>query len=348
LLLVMSEVSEQGPAPPGAVATTLEGGEDLKPSATTGRPPDLSVIVVTHKRSELALTTLRSARAATRELEVQWIVVDSGSDDETPERIEAACPYVLVLRERNIGFAAANNRGLSVANGRYVLLLNPDVETTWGTLDDLVAILDARREIGVASVIQNTPAGRLENTIRRFPSPLLALGEALGASRLPPLRRWREEEPCAARYRSEASADWLVGAFLIARAQALGQVGGLDERFFLYSEETDWCYRFRQAGWQISHLPVMEVTHHTSRAPRPDLSAQLSYAKILFAQKHYGRVRAAAIRAALVMRHSLRTAALAALARAQPRRATHAHAERQALKVVLGLAEPPFARLPEP
>jgi GT2 family glycosyltransferase len=311
--------------------------------STVADRPDLSVIVVTHNRAELALLTLRSARAAVHDLAVQWLVVDSGSSDGTPEAIASAYPDTDVLREPNIGFAAANNRGLQLARGRYVLLLNPDVETATGTYDELVATLDARPEIGVASVVQNAPDGSLQHSIRRFPSPWLSFGEALAAARLTPLRRWREEEPRATRYRSDVSADWLVGAFLIARAPALAQVGGLDERFFLYSEETDWCFRFHRAGWEVAHLPVMAVTHHTGHAPRADLCAQLSYAKVLFARKHYGRARTAAIRAALALRHALRVAAGAGVGRKRPQQAARTAAERHALAVVLGLAEPPFA-----
>ncbi|HEY3758586.1 MAG TPA: glycosyltransferase family 2 protein [Solirubrobacteraceae bacterium] len=310
--------------------------------------PDLSVIVVTHNRPELALLTLRSARAAIRELAVQWIVVDSGSSDGTPETIAAEYPDVELLREQNVGFAAANNRGLQLVRGRYVLLLNPDVETMTGTYDELVAALDARPEIGVASVVQNNPDGSLQHSIRRFPSPLLAFGEAFAASRWTPLRRWREEEPRAPLYRTDVPADWLVGAFLIARAIALAEVGGLDERFFLYSEETDWCFRFHRAGWQVAHLPVMAVTHHTGHAPRADLSAQLSYAKVLFARKHYGRARTTAIRAALALRHALRVAAGAGIGRVRPEQRARTAAERHALAVVLGLAEPPFARCQAP
>jgi N-acetylglucosaminyl-diphospho-decaprenol L-rhamnosyltransferase len=160
--------------------------------------PDLSVIVVTHNRTALALATLRSAREAIGELDVQWIVVDSGSSDGTPEAIESAFPDVLVQREQNIGFAAANNCGLPHLRGRYVLLLNPDIEITAGTFEELVNVLDAQPEIGIASVVQNAPDGRLQYSIRRFPSPWLALGEALAAARWTPLRRWREEEPRAA------------------------------------------------------------------------------------------------------------------------------------------------------
>src|SRR5581483_5459199 len=162
-----------------------------------------------------------------RALAVEWIVVDSGSSDETPAAIEAQYPHACVLREANIGFAAANNVALARARGRYVLLLNPDVEIVQGTFDELLATLDGRPEIGVASVVQNAPDGSLQYSVRRFPSTWLALGEALGAARWAPLGSWREEEHRSRRYRHETAADWLVGAFLIARAPALSDVGPL-------------------------------------------------------------------------------------------------------------------------
>jgi GT2 family glycosyltransferase len=308
--------------------------------------PDLSIIVVTHNRPELAIATLRSARAAIGGLETEWIVIDSGSSDGTPEAIESAFADVQVQREENIGFAAANNRGLPHARGRYVLLLNPDVEIDAGTFEELVAKLDERPEIGLASVIQNAPDGRLQYSVRRFPSPWLGFGEAIAAAGWTPMRRWREEEPRSALYKTELAVDWVVGAFLIARAEALNQVGGLDERFFLYSEEIDWCYRFSEAGWTVAHLPVMAITHHTGYVPRPDLCAQLSYAKILFAQKHYGRGRALTIRAELALRHALRALAGGILGRVKPEWDARAKAERHALAVVLGLTEPPFVRTP--
>jgi hypothetical protein len=315
----------------------------MSPSDIPGRP-DLSVIVVTHNRPELALMTLRSALAAIDKLTVEWILIDSGSSDGTPQAIEDAYPELTVQREPNVGFAAANNLGLARASGRYVLLLNPDVETIAGSYDELVATLDAQPEIGVASVVQMAPDGSLQYSIRRFPSAWLSLGEALGAARWKPLRGWREEQVNAARYRHRASVDWLVGAFLIARAEAVAQVGGLDERFFLYSEETDWCFRFHQAGWKVVHLPSMSVTHHTGHAPGGDLSAQLSYAKILFARKHYGRLSATTIRAALALRHGLRASFAGAAGKLRPQLGPRADVERRALGVVLGTSEPPFAR----
>jgi GT2 family glycosyltransferase len=306
--------------------------------------PDLSVIVVTHNRPELALMTLRSALGAMGALTVEWIVIDSGSSDGTAQAIEDAYPEMAVRREANIGFAAANNLGLAQARGRFVLLLNPDVETTAGTYEQLVGALDAQPDVGLASVVQNAPDGSLQYSIRRFPSALLSLGEALGAARWRPLRRWREERVDTALYRQQSSVDWLVGAFLIARAEAVARVGGLDERFFLYSEETDWCFRFHQAGWGVAHLPLMSVVHHTGHAPGADLSAQLSYAKILFARKHYRRGHAYTIQAALALRHGLRAAFAAVAGSLRPRWGPRALVERRALAVVLGASEAPFAR----
>jgi GT2 family glycosyltransferase len=304
--------------------------------------PDLSVIVVTHNRPALAIAALRSAAAASAGLRVQWTVIDSGSTDGTPEAIEAALPALPVRREQNVGFAGANNIGLEHARGRYVLLMNPDVEIRSGTFAQLLRELDARPQVGVASVIQRGGDGRLQSSLRRFPSPARCLSEALGAARWAPGSRLREEIAPGERYEREGPADWLLGAFLIVRAQALAQVGPLDERFFLYSEETDWCYRFHRAGWRVWHLPSMGVTHHTPGSTTPDLLAQRSCSKLLFARKHRPRA-ATAMRGSLALGHALRAALAGAAAPFDAGRAARAAAERHALAVMLGLAPPPFS-----
>ena len=298
--------------------------------------PDLSVIVVTHNGDELARATLRSARAGCGNVNIQWLVVDSGSRDHTPDRIEQEWPDIEVIRCSNIGFAAANNVALDQAAGRYLLLLNPDVELITGTLQDLVAALDARPSVGAASVIQRGPGGAVQPTMRRFPSPTRQFGEAVCAGRLPGLHRLQEPETRLRRYESESSADWLVGAFLAVRASAVEQIGGLDERFFLYSEETDWCYRLKQAGWDVRHLPLMEVLHHGGGYSRPELAAHLSYSKLLFARKHLGRAGTVGMRVALVLRHALRSVGFTLLATRRPSARRRLRAERRALGAVLG------------
>jgi N-acetylglucosaminyl-diphospho-decaprenol L-rhamnosyltransferase len=319
-------------------------GEDR--FGTDRERPDLTVIIVTHNRAGLALATIRSAREALGDITAQWLVVDSGSADDTPERIEEEFPDIEVERCPNIGFAAANNRAITRARGRYALFLNPDVEVEYGTFAALLEKLDEHPRIGLASVTQLNDDGGLEYSIRRDPSVARTIAEALCLPRVPGLRSSGELELNDMRYRTACEADWVVGALMVVRAEALDVVGPFDERFFLYSEETDWCYRFRQAGWSVSHLPVMAVTHHRSTTYSPDLLAQLSYAKTLFARKHYGTVRAAGIRAALVFRHLVRrVAAGIGSDTAVPSRT---EAEARALAVVSGRQPPPFVPRSEP
>lgn len=299
--------------------------------------------MVTHQGRDLALRALCAARDRAGSARTEWIVVDSGSTDGTPAAIEAAHPDTVVLRRANVGFAAANNVGMRVARGRYLLLLNPDMEIVSGTLGDLVAALDARPEVGVASVRVFLPDGELQPTIKRFPSPGRQLGEALFLARLPALAHLREEEQDLSTYLSEASADWLVGAFLLVRREAFEAAGGMDERFFMFSEETDWCFRIRAAHWEIRHLPLMAAIHHTGRSSRPDLFAQNSFAKLLYARKHFGALRRTAFRGALTTRHALRVVLLAPAALARRRLRSRLTAERLALMVVLGLVPPPFS-----
>lgn len=303
---------------------------------------DLSVVVVTHNGRDLALRTLRSALAASGELRSEWIVVDSGSSDGTPEAIEAEFDQVEVLRVPNRGFAAGNNVGIARAAGRYVLLLNPDVEIREGTLAELVAALDSRPDVGIASVVQRDGDGALQYSMRRFPTPLRDLGESLFAAHWPFFGTLQELETRAERYRRESSPDWVVGAFMCARAEAIASIGGMDERFFLYSEEIDWCLRVRRAGWDVRHLPSMSVVHYAGRRDRGDLMAQLAHSRSLFARKHHSRLGALGIRAALALGHLLRIAARAPLAALDRSAREGVSAEAAALAVLLGLAQPPL------
>jgi GT2 family glycosyltransferase len=310
--------------------------------------PDLSVIVVTHNGREMALRTLRSAQAASGSASVEWLVVDSGSADGTPDAIEEEFDGIRVFRRDNRGFAAGNNVALAEARGRYVLLLNPDVEIRSGTLGELVGAMDERPRLGLASVVQRDAAGDLQLSIRRFPSPLRSLGEALFAAYWPVLRTYQELETRETRYEHEGRADWLVGAFLIARREAAQAVGPLDERFFLYSEEIDWCYRFWQAGWPVAHLPTMTVTHYTGDRTRGDLMAQLSHSRLLFADKHYGWAKKLGIRTSLALGHAIRIAVFAAASLAQRGQLERVRTERAGLKVILGRSAPPLGPYSRP
>lgn len=305
---------------------------------TDAAVPDLSIVIVTHNGCRLALETIESAMSHAGTVVVEWVIVDSGSSDGTPEAIEARWPRIAVTRLANVGFAAANNVGFARSTGRYVLALNPDTRVRWGRFETLIAALDNRPGIGAASVLQEEADGTLQS-IRRDPTVGRAVSEALMLRRLPGLRRWQERELDQSVYGEERPADWLVGAVLVLRREALIDVGGFDERFFMYCEEADLCRRIRDAGWQVRHLPVMRIIHYGG-APSPRLIAQASFSRLAYASKHFGAVRAQTYRAVLIVHHLARLVGSLVRNGRHERRAGELHA----LRVVLGLAEPPFAR----
>jgi hypothetical protein len=304
--------------------------------------PDLTVVVVTHNGRELALATLRSAIENAGPIAIEWFVADNESGDGTPEAIASELPDVTVFRCDNLGFAHGNNRVLEHARGRYVLLLNPDIEIERGTLAALVGALDERPEVGAASVVHRATAGHVLPSIRRFPSLTRSLAEALFAPRLPWLRKLQEHDTELDTYFEERPADWVCGAFLIARREAVADAGLLDERFFLYSEEVDWCLRIRRAGWEIRHLPVMEIVHHEGPVT-PARVAEQCHSRMLFARKHFGRGRALAIHAALAVKHALRLVLIAAPALLRPALRYRLRCEAYGLAVLVGAMEPPLS-----
>ena len=320
-----------------SVKVTIAGG-DTSVSVRQAARPDLSIVVVTHNGRDLALATLESAMMHLGELSVEWVIVDSGSTDDTPDAIERRWPEIEVTRLANVGFAAANNAGFAGATGRYLLALNPDTSVRWGRFRVLVDAMDARPEVGAASVIQEEADGSLQS-IRRDPSVARALSEALLLRRLPGCRSWQERELDQGVYAEERRADWLVGAVLLLRREAVAEVGGFDERFFMYSEEADLCRRIRDAGWDVRHLPVMKILHYGG-APNPRLAAQSSFSRLEYAAKHFGQVRAVLYRCALALHHVVRLIGTALRPAQHARRA----GELRALRVVLGLARPPFDR----
>ena len=190
------------------------------------------------------------------------IVVDSQSSDETGDVVAGEFPDARLVRCRNHGFAHANNRALMTCDARYVLFLNPDTEILQGNLSDLVRAMDARLSVGLVGVRQVSGDGRLDMTIRRFPTALRALGDAFSMERLPGRPRWLgERELDLAAYDREGGCDWTSGSFMLARREAIESAGFLDERFFMYSEETDLCRRIKTAGWEVRHLPSMTILH---------------------------------------------------------------------------------------
>jgi GT2 family glycosyltransferase len=240
---------------------------------------ELEVVVVSHGAEALLRRCLRSLREHPISAgEMRVSVVDSGSADETPEMVEDEFPEVRLLRRGNVGFSAANNLVLRETDAAAVLLLNPDTEVDAGTLDAALARLRSDERIGMVGVKLVTESGELDHACKRsFPTPLSALAHFTGIGRGAEgsLGQYRathlgEDEP--------GEVDAVNGAFMLCRTEAVREVGLLDEGYWLYMEDLDWCHRFWDAGWKVFYEPAGVALHvkggssPSRRAPRQEIA----------------------------------------------------------------------------
>jgi GT2 family glycosyltransferase len=233
----------------------------------------LEVVIVSHGAQALLRRCLRSlTEHPVGEGEMRVTVVDSGSPDATPEMVEREFPEVRLLRRGNIGFSAANNIVLRESPAEAVLLLNPDTEVYAGTLDAALARLRSDTRIGMVGVKLVTESGELDHACKRsFPSPASALGHftGLGGGQYR-AAHLGDDEP--------GEVDAVNGAFMLCRREAVCEVGLLDEGYWLYMEDLDWCHRFWDAGWKVFYEPAGIALHVKGassgrrRAPRQEIA----------------------------------------------------------------------------
>jgi hypothetical protein len=306
---------------------------------------DLAVIIISTNEAHWLGPCLSTVYDHAGTASVQVIVVDNESTDGTREFVESTFPAAKVISSQNGGFGYGNNRGWESADARYGLFLNPDTEIVDGTFGELIAALDARPEVGLAGVRQLLGDGTLYPSMRRFPSAPRALGEALRSERWPFQPSWAGERITdMPLYETEQDCDWTVGAFMLARREALHSAGVMDERFFLQCEEPDLCLRMKRAGWSVRHLPIMTIVHHAGKIGRnPRMAAQDAYARRQYAYKHFSPPHRAAYLAAIGTRHALR-----ALLPGDPGEdaADRKRAARRALRTLTHPSEPPFCQPP--
>jgi GT2 family glycosyltransferase len=273
--------------------------------------PDLSISVVTYRTPELLRHCLTAVATERPSIELEVFVIDNGSDAETAALIGDEFGWVrLIANTSNVGFGAAHNQALRQARGRYWLVLNSDAVPTPGALRTLIDFMDANPRVAVAGPRLRYPDGAVQPSRRRFPTPATLFFESTQLQRL-----WPENGVLRRYYVLDRSddvvqdVDWVVGACLCVRASAAAQVGLFDERFFMYSEELDWCRRFRVAGWRIVFVPSAEVMHLEGGSSRADLVARdqrFQASKLAYAAKWHGPLLALALRAYLVAEYALR------------------------------------------
>lgn len=262
--------------------------------------PSVTAIVVNWNAGDLLGRCLESLQRS--ELPLEVLLVDNASTDGTTSTVRERFPAVRLIENReNLGFSRANNQALSQSRGRFILLLNPDAELQTGALEALVSRLEARPQAAVVGPRVIDGQGRPQSTRRRFPTLGTEFLESTLLQRFLPL-----DHPVLRRYylldRSDEEAqavDWLVGACLLVRRAALDQVGPLDERFFMYFEEVDWCQRLRWAGWEILYEPSALVVHHGGRSSEQvplRRHCLFNESKCRYVAKYHGRAAALALR----------------------------------------------------
>jgi GT2 family glycosyltransferase len=301
---------------------------------------DLAVIIVSANSGHWLRPCLSTLLTHAGEARLDVVVVAAGCTDDTVPLVRREYPSVRTVTCENRGFAYGNNRGFRTTTAPYVLFLNPDTQILHGNFGDLLDELERRPEVGLVGVRSRTPEGVQWPTIRRFPTPTRMLFEALGSERLPFRASWlgeRELDPAA--YERDTECDWVSGSFMLARREALLGAGLMDERFFIYCEEPDLCLRIKRAGWQVRHLPSMQILHHAGGSSLPKFIAQDAFARRQYMHKHFGPVRRRLGLAAYATGYALR-----ALFGGRDRAAAEEKraASRAALRVLAGRAPAPF------
>jgi GT2 family glycosyltransferase len=237
----------------------------------------LDVVVVSFRCRDLLRSCLRSLAAGSSS-DHRVHVVDNASNDGTAEMVASEFPDVQVtVASRNLGFAAASNIGLAAGRAPYVLMLNPDTVVEPRALDKLLALMEERPDVGICGCRLDRPDGTFDHAARRsFPTVLGALGHFTGvgrSSRAPKrLAQYRAPDVEA------GPVDAVNGAFMLIRRAALDQVGGFDERYWMYMEDLDLCYRFARAGWTTWYEPSVSVMHVKGGSSGPHRSARLTVA----------------------------------------------------------------------
>jgi len=260
---------------------------------------DVSVVSVTYNALPWIEQSLASVRGA------ETVVVDNGSTDGTVAFVRERFPEVAVVEQENRGLAAGWNAGVERTRGRYVLLLNSDAWLDAGALDALVAFADAHPDAAVVGPRLRNPDGTLQRSVRGFPTLWRLATEYFFLRRLAPSSRALNAFYAAGFAHDEMrEAEVLMGAVWLVRRAAIDEVGPADESFFLFSEEVDWAYRFRQAGWRSLFYPDAGATHVYGASHEGRLFVEIQRGHLRFLAKHRGA--AYAERARTLLRLSLR------------------------------------------
>lgn len=230
---------------------------------------DLSIIIVNYNVKNLLKKSLESIFNFQKELRFEVIVVDNDSEDQSAQMVRKHFPGVkLTENQRNLGFSAACNQGIRMSCGRYILFLNPDTEFTPGGISEMIKFMDSHPQVGICGPQMVDPQRKVHFSARSFPSYLTAISSGQSI-----LNRVFPDNPLSRKYllkdqnRSQKmKVDWVSGSCLLAKRDVFEKIGLLDERFFMYVEDVDFCYRAKKAGFSVYYFPNSVVVHHIGKS----------------------------------------------------------------------------------
>lgn len=254
---------------------------------------DLSIIIVNFNTKDLLRGTIESVIRTTKDIEYEIFISDNGSTDGSIEMVKSEYPKIILIENgENLGFSKANNIAIKSCSGRYVLLLNSDTVVLEDCLNRCLGYMDNNKDIGALGCKVMLADGKLDHACKRgFPSPEASLYYMLRLDRLyPENKRFGQY---TLNYLDEDTineVDSLTGAFMMVRRETFEKIGLLDEDFFMYGEDIDWCYRIKEAGWKIVYYPEAEIIHYkggSSKRKRSKTIYEFYRAMYLFYNKHY-------------------------------------------------------------
>jgi GT2 family glycosyltransferase len=255
---------------------------------------DVSIIIVNYNTKQLTMDAVKSIFESDTKYKIETIIVDNASAETgLEEQLLITYPSGIYLcNEKNEGFSKANNKGIQIAQGRYILLLNSDTILECDTLQLMLDYMETHQDVGASGCKVVLPDGSLDKACKRgYPTPLASLCYMLGMhNRYPNDPRYNQYQLGHLNVDEEHEVDSLVGAFMLIRREAIEQVGILDEDFFMYGEDIDWCYRIKSAGWKIRYYPRTMILHlkgASSRKKPFKIIYEFHRAMILFYNKHY-------------------------------------------------------------
>ncbi len=251
-----------------------------------------TIIIVTYCSRDIIGECLDSIKPLANQGLVKVVVVDNASTDKTPEYIQQNYPWVtLICNKWNGGFAYGNNQGYKQSIGEWSLFLNPDTQIINSAIETLVSYLFKNHNVGCVGPKIIKSNGEVECSTYPFQNILIASLNAIGLTKWFPINRINHRWCIKSHPYKNAVVDRLLGAAIMVKNSAFETVGGFDERFFLYSEEEDLCYRLKQNGWETHYLPQATILHRgglSSRFNQPLSVASANWSRYLFCKKHYG------------------------------------------------------------